>query len=203
MPAGRPPTGYAGALGAALRSEFAERRHAAKILGRWTGAHERTIKTWLAGTACPNGDHLIALVAHSDAVLETVLAASRRTDLLQAFNALRRVTGRRASARMGGSHGPDDGPDDVTVGGTGRLGLSKELPTAARQRWFIRELSMGEDPDVRSLVRRFAVSARTAKRDVAAMKAAGIIRFLGTPRGGVYRLAGPAPADAGPLTGQG
>ena len=39
---------------------------------------ERTVKNWLAGTNGPSGEHLIALVARSDEVLDTVLAMAGR-----------------------------------------------------------------------------------------------------------------------------
>ena len=34
---------------------------------RWTGASERTVKNWFAGTSGPSGEHLVAIVRHSDA----------------------------------------------------------------------------------------------------------------------------------------
>ena len=49
-----------------------------KMAMRWTGASERTVKYWFAGERGPSGDHLIALVRHSDAVLYVVLALAGR-----------------------------------------------------------------------------------------------------------------------------
>jgi hypothetical protein len=45
---------------------------------RWTGASERTVKYWFAGERGPNGDHLIALAAHSDVVLAVLLERAGR-----------------------------------------------------------------------------------------------------------------------------
>jgi hypothetical protein len=42
---------------------------------RWTGAGERTAKTWLSG---PSGQHLIALMRNSDAVFALVLRLTGR-----------------------------------------------------------------------------------------------------------------------------
>ena len=42
---------------------------AVKTAIRWTGASERTVKHWLAGTHAPRRSHLIELVRHSDKVL--------------------------------------------------------------------------------------------------------------------------------------
>ncbi len=60
----------------ALRSELQDGRAMVKTIGRWTRASDRTIKTWLAGTAAPGSDHLIILMRKSTAVLVAVLAAA-------------------------------------------------------------------------------------------------------------------------------
>jgi len=45
---------------------------------RWTGADERTIKNWFAGTNGPSGAHLVALFRHSDVVLDACLRLAER-----------------------------------------------------------------------------------------------------------------------------
>jgi hypothetical protein len=47
---------------------------------RWTGASERTVKNWFAGTSGPNGQHLIAIIRHSDAVFESVMFLAGRNE---------------------------------------------------------------------------------------------------------------------------
>jgi hypothetical protein len=64
---------YARAVAKALRAELGDTHLAIKTVMRWTGASERTVKNWLAGTSGPCGMHLVALVRHSDATLESVL----------------------------------------------------------------------------------------------------------------------------------
>jgi hypothetical protein len=59
------------------------RRHgsthqAVKIIMRWTGAGERTVKNWLAGISGPNGQHLVDLMRHSDDVPEVLLILAGR-----------------------------------------------------------------------------------------------------------------------------
>ena len=52
---------------------------------KWTAASERTAKNWLTGTRGPTGEHLLALVRHSDAVLEVFLQLTgRETSLVSA-----------------------------------------------------------------------------------------------------------------------
>ena len=77
---GEPTSGsaYASAVAAALRSELRNSHHAAKIVMRWTGANERTVKNWLAGASGPSGEHLIDLMKNSNTVLDVVLTLARR-----------------------------------------------------------------------------------------------------------------------------
>ncbi|MBX6744889.1 MAG: XRE family transcriptional regulator [Acetobacteraceae bacterium] len=75
-----PPVDYAAELAAALRREMERRRVAAKTVMRWTGASERTVKAWLSGISVPSGEHLVALMRHSDEVFVTVLRLSARLD---------------------------------------------------------------------------------------------------------------------------
>lgn len=52
--------------------------HVAHFGGTATGASERTVKHWFAGTHGPSGQNLIALARHSDAVLMYILVAANR-----------------------------------------------------------------------------------------------------------------------------
>jgi hypothetical protein len=69
------------AIAAALVSELGLTHRAVKTVMRWTGANERTVKHWFAGTHGPNGQHLIALARHSDAVVVYFLLAADRPNL--------------------------------------------------------------------------------------------------------------------------
>ena len=69
---------YPTAVAAALRAEVGESRQAVKTLMRWTGANERSVKNWLSGKNGPRGEHLIALLHHSDKVCETILQLAGR-----------------------------------------------------------------------------------------------------------------------------
>lgn len=69
---------YAKQISSALHSELGTTHQAIKTLMRWTNANERTVKNWLAGTSGPRGEHLIALVTHSDAALNAFLSMACR-----------------------------------------------------------------------------------------------------------------------------
>ena len=67
----------------ALRAELGSTHQAVKIVMHWTGASERAVKNWLAGSHGPSGGHLVALVQNSDTVLEAfLLMAGRNSQIL-------------------------------------------------------------------------------------------------------------------------
>jgi hypothetical protein len=74
---------YARDVGNALRGEIAATGRSAKDIMRWTRASERAVKGWISGRRGPSGEHLISLMACSDAV----------------FGAVLRLTGREGSSR--------------------------------------------------------------------------------------------------------
>lgn len=73
---------YAVGIAKALRNELGSTHQATKTLMRWTNANERTVKNWLAGTSGPRGEHLVALVRHSDAALVAFLLMADRQHMV-------------------------------------------------------------------------------------------------------------------------
>lgn len=73
---------YAEAVGEALRAELGGSSRSVKTVMRWTAANERTVKNWMAGTSGPRGDHLVAIIRHSDAVFGAVLGLAGRQGAL-------------------------------------------------------------------------------------------------------------------------
>ncbi|WP_181299057.1 hypothetical protein [Pseudomonas sp. Q2-TVG4-2] len=69
---------YAAGLAKALRAELGATHQATKTLMRWTNANERTVKNWMAGTSGPRGEHLVALIRHSDLALAAILCMAER-----------------------------------------------------------------------------------------------------------------------------
>lgn len=85
------PIGYARAIGEALRGDAAAGNVSAKVIMRWTGASERSVKGWISGRQGPSGEHLIALMQQSDAVWLAVvrLAGRHQADADQAIGTVR------------------------------------------------------------------------------------------------------------------
>ena len=76
--------GFASAIAAALQKDFGGTRSAIKTIMRLTTANERAVKNWFEGRNGPSGEFLILLCRHSDAVLETLLTLSGRSELVKA-----------------------------------------------------------------------------------------------------------------------
>jgi hypothetical protein len=76
---------YAAAIAEALRGNQGDTHQAIKTVMGWTGANERTVKNWFAGTNGPSGEHLVSLAFHSNSVLEAFLRISGREGYAAAF----------------------------------------------------------------------------------------------------------------------
>lgn len=73
---------YALAIAAALKRDLAGMPNAIKLVMRWTGANERTVKNWISGAHGPSGESLITLAHHSHEVRMTMqqLAGCHQAD---------------------------------------------------------------------------------------------------------------------------
>ncbi len=74
---------YTRTVAEVLASELKGIRRAIKTVAKWTGSSERTAKNWLSGRRGPSGPHLIALLAHSDALLQRVLVHADRGSVIE------------------------------------------------------------------------------------------------------------------------
>ena len=72
------PVIYATTIAKALRAEFGGAPNATKTVMRWTGASERTVKNWFAGSNGPVGGHLLDLMRHSDQVFDALVDVAGR-----------------------------------------------------------------------------------------------------------------------------
>ena len=73
---------FAALIASALDRDFGDTHAAVKTISRLTSANDRAAKNWVEGRNGPDGSHLVALMAVSDAVLEAVLLAAGRRDLV-------------------------------------------------------------------------------------------------------------------------
>ena len=68
---------YALVVAEALKEEL-QRGASIKAVMNWTGASERTVKGWLAGSSGPSGEYLLVLLRSSDAIFQRVLVLADR-----------------------------------------------------------------------------------------------------------------------------
>jgi ATP-dependent DNA helicase RecG len=62
------------------------------------------------------------------------------------------------------------------------------VPVNERQRWILDQLQHGQALRADAIAAHFGVAEKTAKRDLAALKAHALIQFVGPPKTGSYRL---------------
>lgn len=61
-------------------------------------------------------------------------------------------------------------------------------PVTDRQRWILDQLRLGKALKAQTVAAQFGVTEKTARRDLALLKAQALIRFVGPPKTGSYRL---------------
>ena len=207
-------TDYAQMVATALRAEVGNSHRAMKTVMRWTGASERTVKHWFAGYHGPGGRYLLVLMRESEAVFEAVLTAADRRDaviaarvlaaqgtLAEAMALVERVdrgTPEARSKEIGRAAGlagttPDDLINDRIndpINDRNREAAEPPLEEGLnpRQRWYLEALAAGKTVRASDLGRRWGVSEKTARRDVAMLKGRGMIELVGSRKMGRYRL---------------
>jgi ATP-dependent DNA helicase RecG len=87
---------------------------------------------------------------------------------------------------------PDAANEDIGLNGV-PVNVPVNVPInealGERQRWLLDQLSQGQKPRAKNIAAHFDVTEKTAKRDIAGLKARGLIEFTGAPKTGFYRLA--------------
>ena len=73
---------FSKAVSGALHREYGQTHAAVKTVVSVTDANERAVKNWFGAKNAPRGHHLVELLRHSDCVLEMLLEASGRRDIL-------------------------------------------------------------------------------------------------------------------------
>jgi hypothetical protein len=201
--------GYSAIIADALAKELGDTHRAAKVLMGWTGAGERTVKHWLAGLHGPTGDHLLVLMQESDAVFEAILTAINRRDaavaarMLAAERSLQEVASLMQLERLRpsatdelatngqepeGTRGPHDRENDRNRDRDhDRERVDTSPRSSLRRSWFLEALRAGRRVGATDLAERWSISEKTARRDIANLKATGLIEFLGSRRSGRYR----------------
>jgi len=73
---------FAVCIAQSLDEELKGSRRAIKTIMKWTGASERTVKGWLAGSNGPSGEHMISLIRCSNRVFKCVMDLTGRKEVI-------------------------------------------------------------------------------------------------------------------------
>ncbi|WP_246659525.1 hypothetical protein [Ancylobacter moscoviensis] len=166
---------------------------AIKQLMRQTEASERTVKHWLSGQHGPDTVYFLRLVVSSPVIRAFVLgliegpAATPLTDPVDRISLARAreayVAGEAAGGRPATGaqlNDPDRVPERDPINVPDRAELNE------RQRWFLDRVADGRC-GANEIVAAWTVSLKTARRDIAILKAADLISYIGSRRKGRYR----------------
>jgi hypothetical protein len=182
---------YAELISIALNSEVGRDPNRVKLIANWTGADERTVLNWLTGISGPKGEYLVYLLRKSDAVYETIMSLAQRQDALEHHfskqthnhhiiypSSSKEKVGERAFSDPNVPNGVPDVPIDDPEFDDMHL----------RHNWFLQCLRRKPKAGSRDIKEFFGVSLKTAKRDIASLKAENKIIFKGNKRKGRYVL---------------
>ena len=184
---------YARTIAELLRKEHGDSHRAIKQLMRQTDASERTVKHWLAGQHGPDTVYFLRLVVSSPVIRAFVLglverpAATPSTDQVNRSSLVRAREAYAAGEVAGGwpatgarKNVPDRVPERDPINDPNRAALNE------RQRWFLDRVAEGRC-DAQEIAAFWTVSLKTARRDIATLKAEGLLCYVGSRRKGRYR----------------
>lgn len=180
---------YAEIVAGLLREEHGDSHRAVKQLMRQTGASERTAKNWLAANHGPDNVYLLRLIATSPVIRAFVLGVIemgvRGHDRERSDDRADATDPRHGLAASGhaAANDPKNDPD--------RDQISDPItePLKRRQQWFLERVALGIRSKASDIEKHWGVSPKTARRDIAALRLAGLIRFTGARRNGRYRAS--------------
>ena len=76
------PATFTSEMSSLLKRAYGGRHSAVKVVAAAVGANERAVKNWFDGKNGPNGENLLKLIIHSDAMLVGFLAMAGKQDLV-------------------------------------------------------------------------------------------------------------------------
>lgn len=183
---------YAETIAQLLEREHGGTHRAVKQVMKLTGASERTVKHWLSGQHGPDTVFFLRLLTSSPVIRAFVIGLIESS---QGAGDERYGVDQKASRRL--SKASDTEPLRQDRRQNDRINDPKADPindpiTDAlndRQRWFLSRVAEGHRCRAADICGHWKVSAKTARRDIAALSAMGLISFTGARRNGRYRSA--------------
>lgn len=185
---------YARTIAELLRKEHGDSHRAIKQLMRQTDASERTVKHWLSGQHGPDTLYFLRLVVSSPVIRAfflgliespTATPPNDPVDRISLARAREAYAAGEAAGRGVAAHGPKNDPNHVPE--RDPINVPDQAELNERQRWFLDRVAKKRS-DAHEIAAAWAVSVKTARRDIAGLKAAGLISYVGSRRKGRYRI---------------
>ena len=165
----------------ALREDFGDTPSSIKRIGRLTGANLRAIKNWYIAKNAPSSRYLLILARMSPSILRFILMQVGGEDLWDVFDLFQ-----RQMLKPKNTPAHDHSVSDVTKVPVNTV--TSRSPKE-RQEWFIAQLADGRTISAESLMERWNVNMRTARRDISGLVLLGRIAFTGSRKSGRYELS--------------
>lgn len=185
---------YTQTIAELLRKEHGDSHRAVKQLMRQTHASERAVKHWLSGQHGPDTVFFLRLAVSSPIIRVFLLgliekpAANSSADHVDrnSLSAARAayVAGENTTAvprKRQWHNDPMYDPDRDTIDDPEPAELNE------RQRWFLARVEAGDRCSANEIVSAWQVSLKSARRDIAGLKAQRLIQYVGSRRKGRYK----------------
>lgn len=164
----------------ALKSDFGKQKSAIKRIGQITNVNLRTIKNWYGGQNMPSSRHLILLAQSSPTILKMILEHIGGEELLDTYLLLKNAVQETGEDERTSYH-----CRSVSVT---HVSLNVPIKLNNRQKWFLIYLKKGEKVSAKSIVKKWQVTLKTARRDIKKLKCLGTIQFIGAKKTGFYAI---------------
>ena len=163
----------------ALREDFGDTASAIKEIGQITNANLRAIKNWYEAKNMPNSKYLLILARSSPSILRFILMQVGGEELWDAFQFFARP-GKVAPPVVEQPRRKRGRPRKIVT-------MNDTLPPLnERQLWFVARVAEGVAVTAEDISERWTVGIRTARRDIAELKASGRLEYRGSRRYGLY-----------------
>lgn len=163
-----------GKIARILHSESTVLRPVSKHVSKRTGIAPDTIKKWKNGQNPPRLGHFLVLVKSYPEIFREIAILAGHEYIIPYIRISNFYEGADLAEKK-----RDPINDPIAV---------KAANLNERQLWFLGELESGLFVSVRDIRRRWHVSEKTAKRDIASLKALRLIVFAGPRKTGWYKI---------------
>lgn len=163
-----------------LQKDFGQYTSTIKTIGQTTGANLRTIRNWHDGLKVPSSLHFVQLLQASPTLRKWFLSYLFGEDFWDDYKLIK---------GLGHSSLKSTKTQPREVKNTQNCEpINDPINLNERQKWFLMQLKSDQNIGAEDIVRRFALSLSSAKRDIADLKDKRIIRFQGSRKTGCYEI---------------